>query len=131
MLRAGASAAESPAAPAFPCHVACSWAACVAAAVLLATATIVAACGPPKVTPLPVLALGDSVMALAGPALAARGIPVDARQSRQFKEAIAIVTWDAAATATCPRQSSSTSAPTVRSAPRRAMRWRPPSALAS
>jgi len=51
---------------------------------------------PPTVARLPVLAVGDSVMELAGSALQAQGISVDARQSRQFKEAIPIVQWDGA-----------------------------------
>src|SRR6266498_5318327 len=68
--------------------------------VLLATACLtVTACGPPRPRPpqLPVFAIGDSVMALAWPALQAREIAVDARQSRQFKDAIPLVKLLAAA----------------------------------
>ena len=59
----------------------------------LAAVATITACGPPRaqVTPLPVLAIGDSVMALAVPPLQADGITVDARASRQFKAAIPIV----------------------------------------
>jgi hypothetical protein len=60
---------------------------------LVAAVATVTACGPPRpsATPLPVLAIGDSVMALAVPALDARGITTEARASRQFKAAIPIV----------------------------------------
>jgi hypothetical protein len=69
------------------------------ATVVLATAIgTFTACGPPAAPPrLPVLAIGDSVMALAWPALKARGIAVDAQQSRQFKDAIPLVKLLAAA----------------------------------
>jgi hypothetical protein len=65
------------------------------AAALLGTALL--ACAPPPPPQLPVLAIGDSVMEAAAPALTSRGIPSDTLQSRQFLDAVPLVqTLDAA-----------------------------------
>jgi lysophospholipase L1-like esterase len=71
----------------------------VIAGVVALVSALVVGCAPPR-PPVPagsVLAIGDSVMVRAAPALAARGIAVDAVTSRQFKSAVPLVGLLAAA----------------------------------
>jgi len=64
----------------------------VAATVPPATTAPAAPTVPPDPRTLQILAIGDSVMLGAAPALTAQGVTVDAKQSRQFKEGVDIVT---------------------------------------